>query len=199
MGIDFYEAMKKRRSIYAIGKNEMLPKQRIQEIVEYALLQVPSAFNSQTARVLLLFNEESSEFWSLTKEILKPLVPEDAFHKTSDKIDGFKSGYGTILFFEDQDVVKNLSEKFSLYAEHFPLWSLQSSGMLQYAIWTSLSLEGLGASLQHYNPLVDEAVQKRWEVPSSWKLLSQMPFGSLETPAGNKDALPLENRLWVRG
>ena len=94
---------------------------------------------------------------------------------------------------------KSLSEKFSLYAEHFPLWSLQSSGMLQYAIWTSLSIEGLGASLQHYNPLVDETVQKRWKIPSSWKLLSQMPFGSLEAPAGEKESLPLENRLWIRG
>ena len=199
MSKDFYEAMEKRRSIYAIGDKKVVSEKRIQEIVEHALLQVPSAFNSQSARVLLLFNEESSEFWSLTKEILKPLVPEDSFHKTSEKIDGFSSGYGTILFFEDQDVVKNLSEKFSLYAEHFPLWSLQSSGMLQYAIWTSLSIEGLGASLQHYNPLVDEAMQKRWNVPSPWKLLSQMPFGSLEAPAGKKESLPLENRLWIRG
>lgn len=40
---------------------------------------------------------------------------------------------------------------------------------------------GLGASLQHYNPLIDDEVRKRWSLPREWKLIAQMPFG---TPAG---------------
>lgn len=31
-------------------------------------------------------------------------------------------------------------------------------GMAEYATWLALTEAGLGASLQHYNPLIDEAV-----------------------------------------
>lgn len=87
--------------------------------------------------------------------------------------------------------------KFSLYKDNFPIWSLQSNGMLEFAVWTMLEDEGLGASLQHYNPLVDEGVRKAWNLPASWKLLAEMPFGSVEAPAGTKEFLPLEERMKV--
>ena len=63
----------------------------------------------------------------------------------------------------------------------------------------SLSGEGLGTSLQHYNPLVDEEVKKTWKIPSSWRLLAQMPVGSVESPAPEKSYDPIEERLLVFG
>ena len=30
--------------------------------------------------------------------------------------------------------------------------------MLQLVVWTALEAEGLGATLQHYNPLIDDEV-----------------------------------------
>ena len=51
--------------------------------------------------------------------------------------------------------------------------------------------------MQHYNPLVDEAVQQRWNLPASWKLIAQMPFGKPLTPAGEKEFAPLDKRLLV--
>ena len=69
------------------------------------------------------------------------------------------------MYFEDQVVVEGLQEQFALYKDNFPIWSLQSSGMLQFTIWTSLEAEGLGASLQHYNPLIDEQVKAEVETP----------------------------------
>lgn len=107
----------------------------------------------------------------------------------------FASGYGTVLFFEDQNSVKAMQEKFPLYAEHFPAFSLQSSGMLQYIVWTALELEGLGASLQHYNPLIDEAVREEWDIPESYNLISQMPFGKPLNPPDEKTFLPIEDRI----
>ena len=77
------------------------------------------------------------------------------------------------------------------------MWSLQSNGMLEFAIWTALENEGLGASLQHYNPLIDDAVKKRWNLDDNWKLLAQMPFGSVTSPPGGKDFLPIEQRLII--
>ncbi|MGO3540676.1 MAG: nitroreductase family protein [Latilactobacillus curvatus] len=72
-------------------------------------------------------------------------------------------------------------------AENFPTWSEQASGMAQYATWLALAEKNVGASLQHYNPVIDEAVTAKWNIPSNWKLRAQMPFGSIENPADAKD------------
>lgn len=73
----------------------------------------------------------------------------------------------------------------------------QSSGMLQYMVWAALENEGAGASLQHYNPLIDDAVAAEWKLPASWKLISQMPVGSREAPAGEKTFESIEKRVKV--
>ncbi len=195
----FAAAIVKRRSIYALGKNKVASEKRIREIVEHAVTHVPSPFNSQSARVVILFGAESSRFWGLVRNVLKPVVPSESFGKTEEKIRSFDAGFGTALFFEDQEVVRGLQERFPLYADNFPVWSLQSNGMLEFAVWTGLAEEGVGASLQHYNPLVDEAVRNAWGVPAGWKLLAEMPFGSVEAPAGDKEFLPLAERVRVFG
>ncbi|HNY17957.1 MAG TPA: nitroreductase family protein [Treponemataceae bacterium] len=195
----FTEALANRRSIYALGNRNTVGNEKIRELVEFAVKHVPSAFNSQSARVVLLFGAESNRFWTLVRETLKKIVPADAFPKTAEKLATFDAGLGTVLFFEDQAVVENLMGTFPLYKDNFPVWSLQSNGMLEFAVWTSLEDAGLGASLQHYNPLVDDAVKKAWNIPSSWKLLAEMPFGSVESPAGDKEYSPIEGRVKVFG
>ena len=195
----FYQAIEKRRSIYAIGTGKPVSENRVREIVEFAATHVPSAFNSQSARVVILFGKESGKFWEMVKDALRKIVPAEQFPKTEDKIDGFNAGWGTVLFFEDQAVVKQLMNDFSLYADNFPVWSNQSNGMLQFAVWTALQSEGLGSSLQHYNELVEEDVKKEWKLDPSWKLLAQMPFGSVEAPAGEKSFIPIEDRVKVFG
>jgi predicted oxidoreductase (fatty acid repression mutant protein) len=69
--------------------------------------------------------------------------------------------------------------------------------MLQFVVWTSLELEGLGASLQHYNPLIDEEVRAKWNLPSTWKLIAQMPFGKPTGAPGEKEFQPLDTRMKV--
>jgi len=195
MSKNFYEALKERRSIYAISKESGVSNERIQEVINEAVLHTPSAFNSQSARVVVLFGENHNKLWDITEASLKKIVPEENFAPTKEKIDSFRNGYASVLFFEDQNVVKNLQEQFSLYKDNFPVWSQQSSGMLQYVIWTSLAVEGLGASLQHYNELIEEDVAKEWSIPSSWKLVAQMPFGKPVSGAGEKEFLPLDERV----
>lgn len=195
MSKNFYEALKERRSIYAISNESGVSNERIQEVINEAVLHTPSAFNSQSARVVVLFGENHNKLWDITEASLKKIVPEENFAPTKEKIDSFRNGYASVLFFEDQNVVKNLQEQFSLYKDNFPVWSQQSSGMLQYVIWTSLAVEGLGASLQHYNELIEEAVAKEWNIPSGWKLVAQMPFGKPVSGAGEKEFLPLDERV----
>lgn len=185
----------KRRSIYALGKRKVADEKTVRDIVEYATKHVPSPFNSQSARVVILFGAESDRFWSIARDTLRKIVPPDAFPQTEAKLASFAAGLGTILFFEEQKTVEDLQNRFALYRDNFPVWSLQSNGMLEFAVWTMLAEEGVGASLQHYNPLVDEEVRAAWNLPPSWKLLAEMPFGSIEASAGEKEFLPIGDRV----
>ena len=195
---DFFAAVKDRRTYYGISKASPVSDDRIKEIVHFAVKHVPSAFNSQSGRAVLLLGKSSDDFWSMVKESLRKIVPADKFAPTEEKIDGFGSGYGTVLFFEDSRPVKNLQEQFPAYAAHFPVWSDHSSGMLQYIVWAGLESEGFGASLQHYAPVVEDDVRKKWDIPAEWRLIAQMPFGVPVAGPGEKEFLPLEDRVWIR-
>ncbi|WP_340008724.1 nitroreductase family protein [Paenibacillus sp. FSL K6-0276] len=197
MSNNFFEAVKGRRSIYAISKESTVTDAQIIEIVEQAVLHSPTSFNSQSSRAVVLLGEQHDKLWDITTETLRKIVPAEQFEGTAQKLASFKGGYGSVLFFEDQTVVKNLQENFALYAENFPVWSNQSSGILQFVVWTALSEVGLGASLQHYNPLIDDKVKEAWGIPQEWKLIAQMPFGKTVTPAGEKQFQPVEDRVKV--
>ena len=162
----FSEALKHRRTYYSITNQSPIPDQEIECIVNMTVRHVPSAFNSQSTRVVLLLGESHKKLWQIVKDALKKIVPAEAFVKTEEKIDNsFACGYGTVLFFEDQKVVKGLQEAFPSYQDNFPGWSLQTSAMHQLAIWVMLEDVGFGASLQHYNPLIDDEVRRAWNLP----------------------------------
>jgi hypothetical protein len=146
-----------------------------------------------------LFGAESDKLWNITKEELRKIVPAENFAQTEAKLDSFAAGAGTVLFFEDQDVVKGLQEQFPLYADNFPVWSEQASGMAQLAVWTALSEAGIGASLQHYKPVIDASVEASWNIPATWKLRAQMPFGSHEAEIGEKAFMDDAERFKVFG
>ncbi|MDZ5001420.1 nitroreductase, partial [Clostridium perfringens] len=133
-------AIKERRSIYAISKESPVSDERIQEVVEEPVKHVPSAFNSQGSRVVVLFGENHNKLWDITMETLRKIVPANNFSSTEEKINSFKAGYGTVLYFEDFNVVESLQKQFELYKDNFPVWAQQTSGMLQFAIWTALSI-----------------------------------------------------------
>ncbi|MCX7711554.1 MAG: nitroreductase family protein [Clostridia bacterium] len=195
MSKDFYSAVKDRRSIYGISKEAVTSDEKILDILHHAVKYAPSAFNSQSGRAVLLLGDQHNKLWDITKEALRKIVPPESFGSTEEKINSFRNGYGSILFFEDQSVVEGLQSQFPLYKDNFPVWSQHSSGMLQYIVWTSLEIEGFGSSLQHYNPLIDEEVKREWKLPDKWKLIAQMPFGKITAPAQEKDFKPLEERV----
>ncbi|MDO7487146.1 nitroreductase family protein [Peribacillus sp. NPDC096622] len=192
---DFYTAIKERRSYYGINKEVGVSDEKIKEVVEFAVKHTPSAFNSQSSRLVVLTGSAHDKLWDITTQALKKAVGEGDFSGTQQKMDSFKAGYGSILFFEDESVVKSLQEQFATYADNFPIWSQQTSGMHQLVVWTALEAEGLGATLQHYNPLIDDEVKKEWNVPSNWKLIAQMPFGNPTAQPGDKEFKPLEDRI----
>ncbi len=193
------EAFKTRRTQYALGKTLPISQEQTTALIQEAVRHAPSSFNSQSSRVVILFGAQSDAFWGIVKDALRAVVPAEAFDATAQKIDGFAAGAGTVLFYEDQDVVKGLQEQFPLYADNFPVWSEHASGIAQYAVWTVLADAGIGASLQHYNPLPDAAAAARWELPASWKLRAQMPFGAHAAPIGEKSFIDDSLRFRVFG
>ncbi|MDR6797096.1 nitroreductase family protein [Acinetobacter calcoaceticus] len=191
----FLELIKKRRSIYSIGKNLKLSPTEIEKLIQEAVKHSPSAFNSQSSRVVVLFDQSHQNFWNIVLDVLKTIIPAEALTGTEQKIQSFASGAGTVLFFEDQDVIKGLQEQFELYADNFPIWSEHSTAIAQFAVWNVLAEQGIGASLQHYNPIIDEKINAAFNVPTHWKLRAQLVFGSIEGEAGEKAFIEDESRF----
>ena len=101
----FMDAVKDRRTIYQLNKEAPISDKQISDLAEKALLHVPSSFNSQSTRLVVLLNKEHDTFWEFVLEVLKPMTPEDQFPKTEQKINGFKSAYGTVSLASVQTLV----------------------------------------------------------------------------------------------
>jgi predicted oxidoreductase (fatty acid repression mutant protein) len=71
MSKEFLTAIKDRRTYYEIAKDATTPDARLKEIIAHAVKHTPSAFNSQSARVVLLLGPQHDRLWDITKEALK--------------------------------------------------------------------------------------------------------------------------------
>jgi len=191
--------IKNRRTYYQLSKSSPISDKAITDIVYEALKHSPSSFNSQSTRVVVLLKEEHDKLWDIAKEALKAIVSEDQWTATEQRLNGFQAAYGTVLFFDDRTVVSGFQSKFALYADKFPVWASQSNAITQFAVWTALEAEGLGANLQHYNPLIDQKVAATWGLSKDWELNAQLVFGKKEGEAGEKTFLAPEERFKVFG
>lgn len=194
------ELLKNRRSIYALGKNVTESKEEIVKLVKNAIKESPTAFNNQSTRAIVLFGDASDKAWDLVIERLKSEVPtEEAYAKTKEKINSFKAGFGTVLFFTNQTTIDDNKAQFTLYADNFQDWSEQGLGGAQQNVWVAFAENKLGASLQHYNPLIDDAFKEAFNVPEGWVLRAEMPFGSIEATREEKVYMDDEARVLVIG
>ncbi|WP_298908785.1 nitroreductase family protein [uncultured Psychrobacter sp.] len=190
----------KRRSIYALSNQLPVSNDEIVKLVEHAVLHTPSAFNSQSTRIVVLFGDDHNKLWQMTEDTLRDIVDnEEQFAATKQKMNGFKAGAGTVMFFEDHSVIRDMQAAAPLYADKFPIWSHQTSAMHQYVIWTALASINVGANLQHYNPIIDKKVANEWNIDEHWELNAQMVFGAIEQPAGDKEFKPVADRMQVFG
>lgn len=184
------ESLCKRRSYYNIDKNVNVSEDEIIKTIEAVAELVPDAFNMKSARIVLAIGAKQDELWDAIFDVFGGKV-------SREKIDSFKSGVGTVLYFYDEDTVKNMQEQFPRYAENFPVWANQANGMLQVSVWSALRELGLGASLQHYNPVIDERVKEMFNVPGNYKLLAEMPFGNILAEPDEKEKEDISNRVAI--
>lgn len=188
MGIK--ESLQMRRSYYDIERKLPVAPQEIEKLVASFTELVPDAFNMKSSRVVLAFGSTHDSLWDGIYAAFGGKVAHE-------KIDSFKAGAGTILYFYDEATVKVLQDRYPRYADNFPLWALQASGMLQLAVWSGLRELGVGASLQHYNPVIDATVRSQFALPASWHLIAQMPFGGIVSEPDAKDREDITQRVKV--
>ncbi|MFH4416215.1 MAG: nitroreductase family protein [Neisseriaceae bacterium] len=187
MSNSFLKSFKTRRTVYELSNQLTQEQGQLEELIFSAIELTPSAFNSQTSRAVILFGDAHLYLWQkIVRKTLRSLVTGD-FSPTENKLKAFAQAYGTVLFFEDMQVVDRFKKDYPTYAPNFISFSEQSSGMAQLAVWTALATESIGASLQHYNPLIDDEVKAHWKLPAYWKLLSQLVFGSIKSFPGEKE------------
>jgi hypothetical protein len=59
----FLDTVTARRSYYQLKKESPIDDAKINDIIKQSLLQVPSSFNSQSTRIILLLKDEHEKFW----------------------------------------------------------------------------------------------------------------------------------------
>jgi len=193
----FLDLLEKRRSIYTIGTNSDYTKEEITERIRDVMKQVPTAFNSQTTRVVVLFDEAKDKFWDHIYDVQKDVLEGDVWEMMSGTITGSKNGIGTVLFFEDIDAVKQMPAQ-GIRGEAY---KQNNNANAQYAVWLALTEMDLGATLQHFNvgyeQGFDRGTKEMFDLPDSYEMLAQMPFGSIEQEAGEKDHIDPDEQVKV--
>ena len=159
----YIDALKKRRTQYALGRNLSCPE----ELIALVRTRSSTALVVQLAKLARAgaVRRRKREALGSGHRSRAQGRPGRRLRQDRSQLKSFAAGAGTILFFEDQDVVRSLQEKFALYADNFPVWSEQAGGMAQLSVWAALANAGVGASLQHYNPLVDADVARGGTFP----------------------------------
>lgn len=191
--------MEKRRTSYALGKNTDFSQEEIVAAVRDTIKNVPSAFNSQTTRAVVIFDEANKKFWQHIYDVQKDVLPEQMWEMMSGVMEGARdNAIGTVLFFEDRDAIEVMpanDERKATYKEH-------NAAIAQYALWLRFTEMNLGASLQHFNlgydQGFDKATREMFDLPDSFEMIAQMPFGSIEAPAGEKDHIDTNTQVQVK-
>ncbi|KAH7020558.1 putative nitroreductase family protein [Ilyonectria destructans] len=197
MSDQFIEYVRTRRSAYAIQKSSPIPDDKIIEIVTESTKHCPSSLNLMPGRTVLLLGAEHQKFWGIADQVQKvKLSPED-YAASSARIQGFAAGYGTVLFFIEQEAVAELAIKHPKIALKAQQFAEHTTAMNQYIVWTALTLEGFGCSLQHQNPTVNAKTREAWDLPETWILTAQLVFGEKVSPPKEKTFTTLGDKVKV--
>lgn len=186
----FVEILKKRRSRYVLNGDVKVGRDEIIDVIENVTHLVPDAFDMKSQRVVALFDKNHEKFWDSVFDVFGGKV-------SREKIDMFKNAYGTLLFFYDMNVVESMKKAAPSYADRFETWARESGGMLQFSLWTAFSDMNLGASLQHYNPVIDEKIKEMFDIPESFVLTSQLVFGNVLQDVDPKGDENISDRVKV--
>lgn len=146
-----------------------------------AAQRVPSAFNAQPWRVVVL-RERNEAFWDLIVETLTARLAGDRRDRYLRRAANMRDGGMALLIFED---VERATPQDGLSADEARDQAAQSLGMVQFALWLTITAHGLSTSLQHWHALIEDVARTFVGLPpDSFRLVAFMPVGaSGEHPA----------------
>ena len=92
----FFELVEERRTNYQLTNSSTISDARIKELVDHTIKHVPSAFNSQTTRIVLVLKEHHQKLWDSIIEVYRTMLPDEKFQHAKGRMDGFRAAYGTV-------------------------------------------------------------------------------------------------------
>ena len=123
----------------------LLIRVEIENIVKFAVKNIPSAFNSQSTRMVLLLGEQHVKLWNIVKDTLRKIVPAEAFKTTENKIDkSFASGF----CLKNGKSWRDYRNHSQLIKRNFPYGH---NKLLQCINWPCGPCWRMSASVPHYN------------------------------------------------
>ncbi|QKX61815.1 uncharacterized protein TRUGW13939_08971 [Talaromyces rugulosus] len=185
-------AAKLRRSVYNLTGTSSVSDSRIENILQQVLSFAPSSYNTQPVRLNLITGEKHKQFWDTIIKTAEPIlkdVGEGIWHTMGALMESQKAAYGSVVFWERGDTIREASETHKSAAHMIPQLGDHANGMAQILAWTALELEGLGASLQHMQaiPVVETALREFCGMPDDCSLKAHLTFGDI---AGDHPIMP---------
>lgn len=116
------ELVKSRRTYYDLKAESPISDDAIESIVQDSVLHVPSSFNTQTSRVVLLLKEEHKKVWDIAIGAMEGLVaaghvPKEMFENhTKPKLDAFRAAYGTVCIACDERLKSIIFPKLDMFS-----------------------------------------------------------------------------------
>lgn len=97
--------------------------------------------------MVIVLGEKNKQLWDELYVPHAASLPNDELRAVfKDKFDNnYSNGYGTVLYFEDQDAVAAFTKNMPELKDILPTFADKTSAMLQFVVWTALATEGIGA------------------------------------------------------
>lgn len=195
---NFLEIANKRRTQYMIGGEANHSIEEIAAELAKVVTASPSAFNSQTTRLVIVSEAANQKVWEIIDRTQKEILDEGMYNYFKGVFDTAKNAVGTVLFFEDR---QTLEEKVTTTPERRELYKEQNAAIAEYAAWLHLAELGYGANLQHFNigfqQGFDRSIKEALDLPDHWELNAQMPFGPVIEPAQDLEKLSHEEQVRI--
>ena len=147
--MNYIDIIKQRRSVYDLHKHLPISEKKLMRILEEVITESPTAFNMQSSQVIVLLDGQHERLWNIVTKTSKEVVPSEKFEPTQKKMVMFTNAKGTLLFFENTQIIEQLKKEYPVYKDKFDDFALRSMGILQGNIWNALAEAEIGASLQH--------------------------------------------------
>ncbi|KAH0497646.1 hypothetical protein TgHK011_004935 [Trichoderma gracile] len=197
-------AAKYRRTVYGLKSTSAVLDKRVEEILGKVLSFAPSSYNTQPVRITLVTGEKHKGLWDAIIKEAEPIlkgVGEEVWKTMSGIFAAHKGAYGSVVFWESGNSIKEAGVKHASAAHMFPQFAEHTTGMAQILVWTALELEGLGANLQHLQaiPPVKAAIKQYLDVPNDYSLKAHLNYGDEAQPHPETvpEKLPLSETLKV--